>query len=264
MKHINLKLFTLAAVFTFILFAVFSVSAQKKCGKKEDDEKYEQTFRNATDKTISVKIIDEDCHAHSLTIKSGKAAKYESVYTGYLFIATIEGEEKEFTAAYTNYLITIGAAESSDAKKSFLQTVNQIRRGNNLSEIISDDKLMQTAQWFADLLAKHESDTGGHDAVAVGGEQYADMQDVGQRAKHFGWKGKGGVAEVVAGDNLLNLPGKDAIGGGFALIWASGTTHYAPFFDIGEQKFNRVGFGIAPSKATKDKYYAVAVFGTTE
>lgn len=31
-----------------------------------------------------------------------------------------------------------------------------------------------------------------------------------------------------------------------------------------EQKFNRVGFGLAPSKVTKDKNFAVAVFGTTE
>jgi hypothetical protein len=127
-----------------------------------------------------------------------------------------------------------------------------------------DDSLNQAAQWFADLLAKYESDTGGHDAVAVGGQEYANMQDVGQRAAHFGWKSRNGVAEVVAGDNLLNLPGKNALGGGFALIWSSGKTHYAPFFDIGVQKFNRVGFGIAPSKVTKDKYYAVAVFGTTD
>ncbi|MBS1793563.1 MAG: hypothetical protein JSS81_06900 [Acidobacteria bacterium] len=241
-----------------------TAAAQKKCGKKEDDEKYEQTFRNASEKTITVKVIDENCEAHSLTIKPGKAEKYDSVYTGYLFTASVGGEEKEYTAAYSNYIITIGAAESNDQKESFLETVNQIRRGNSLAPMEFDDRLNEAAQWYADLLAKYEGDAGGHDAVAVGGEQYKDMQDVGQRAAHFGWKTKNGVAEVVAGDNLLNLPGKNALGGGFALVWASGTTHYAPFFDIGEQKFNRVGFGLAPSKTTKDKYYAVAVFGTTD
>lgn len=258
------RILTIFAAFLIIAPLTAEVSAQKKCGTKEDDEKYEQTFRNASEKTITVTVIDEKCGEHKLTVKPGKAEKYDSVYTGYLFRASIGGETKEYKAEYTNYLLTIGAHESSDHRESFIETVNQFRRGSNLSPIEYDDHLNQAAQWFADLLAKYESDTGGHDAVAVGGEQYKDMQDVGQRAAHFGWKGKGGVAEVVAGDNLLNLPGKNAIGGGFALVWSSGTTHYAPFFDIGEQKFNRVGFGVAPSKVTKDKYYAVAVFGTTE
>lgn len=259
------KLF-LTGVALALIAGVFSAaaSAQKKCGKKEDDEKYEQTFRNASEKQIVVKIYDENCDEHSLTIKPGKAEKYDSVYTGYLFVANVGGEEKRYTAAYSNYQITIGAVESDDQRESFLQTVNQFRRGSNLAEIEFDESLNKAAQWFADLLAKYESDNGGHDAVAVGGPEYASMQDVGQRAAHFGWKSKNGVAEVVAGDNLLNLPGRRALGGGFALGWSSGTTHYAPFFDIGEQKFNRVGFGIAPSKVTKDKYYAVAVFGTTD
>ncbi|MBX7171054.1 MAG: CAP domain-containing protein [Pyrinomonadaceae bacterium] len=257
------RLFTLLMLAALFGAFTVAVSAQKKCGKKEDDEKYEQTFRNATDKTITVKVIDENCNEHPVTIKSGKAGKYESVYSGYLFVADIGGETKEFTAAYSNYVITIGAHESDDHRESFLQTVNHIRQGNNLSPMEFDDKLNQAAQWFADLLAKYEADSAGHDAVAAGGSEYASMQDVGQRATHFGWKEKTGVAEVVAGDNLLNLP-KGAIGGGFALGWSSSTTHYAPFFDIGEQKFNRVGFGIAPSKKTKDKYYAVAVFGTVE
>ncbi len=254
----------LAAVAIAASALTASVAGQKKCGKKEDDEKYEQTFRNASEKTITVKIYDEKCEAHSLTIKPGKAEKYDSVYTGYVFVANVDGDEKQYTAAYSNYQITIGAAESDDQRESFLQTVNQFRRGNGLAEFEFDESLNKAAQWFADLLAKYESDTGGHDAVAVGGPEYASMQDVGQRAAHFGWKSRNGVAEVVAGDNLLNLPGKRALGGGFALGWSSGTTHYAPFFDIGEQKFNRVGFGIAASKVTKDKYYAVAVFGTTD
>lgn len=258
------KLLTL--LLAFITIGVFSsaVSAQKKCGKKEDDEKYEQTFRNATDKTITVKIYDDTCAEHSVTIKPGKAGKYDGVHVGYLFVADVGGEEKEFHAAYTNYIITIGVHESDDARESFFETVNQIRRGNNLTPFEVDEKLNETAQWFAELLAKNEADSAGHDAVAAGGSQYANMQDVGQRASHFGWKEKTGVAEVVAGDSLPNMPGKNAVGGYFALVWASGTTHYAPFFDIGEQKFNRVGFAVVPASKTKDKYYAVAVFGTVE
>lgn len=258
------KLFTLITLIVAIGVLSGSASAQKKCGKKEDDEKYEQTFRNATDKTITVKVYDEKCSEHSLTIKSGKAGKYDGVHVGYLFVADVNGEEKEFKANYSNYIITIGVHESGDAKESFFETVNQIRRGNNLTPFEVDEKLNETAQWFANLLAEHEADSAGHDAVAAGGPQYANMQDVGQRASHFGWKEKTGVAEVVAGDSMPNMPGKDAIGGYFALAWASGTTHYAPFFDIGEQKFNRVGFAVAPAKNTKDKYYAVAVFGTVE
>lgn len=258
------KLLTL--ILTFITIGVFSnaVFAQKKCGKKEDDEKYEQTFRNAMDKTITIKIYDETCAEHSVTIKSGKAGKYENVHVGYLFVADAGGEEKEFKANYSNYIITIGAHESEDARESFFETVNQIRRGNNLTPFETDEKLNQAAQWFAELLAKNEADSAGHDAVAAGGAQYANMQDVGQRAQHFGWKEKTGVAEVVAGDSLPNMPGENAVGGYFALAWASGITHYAPFFDIGEQKFNRVGFGLAPASRTKDKFYAVAVFGTVE
>ena len=258
------KLFTLLMLAA--LFGAFTVtaSAQKKCGKKEDDEKYEQTFRNATDKTITVKVIDENCTEHPITIKSGKAGKYDGVHVGYLFVADIGGETKEFTAAYTNYIITIGVHESDDARESFFETVNQIRRGNNLPLFEVDEKLNQAAQWFAELLAKNEADSAGHDAVAAGGPQYSNMQDVGQRATHFGWKEKTGVAEVVAGDSLPNMPGKNAVGGFFALGWSSSTTHYAPFFDIGEQKFNRVGFAVVPASKTKDKYYAVAVFGTVE
>lgn len=258
------KLFTLITLLAAIGVLSGSASAQKKCGKKEDDEKYEQTFRNATDKTITVKVIDESCKEHPITIKSGKAGKYDGVHVGYLFVANIDGEEKEYTAAYSNYIITIGVHESGDAKESFFETVNQIRRGNNLTPFEVDEKLNEAAQWFANLLAEHEADSAGHDAVAAGGPQYSNMQDVGQRASHFGWKEKTGVAEVVAGDSMPNMPGKNAIGGYFALVWASGTTHYAPFFDIGEQKFNRVGFAVAPAKNTKDKYYAVAVFGTAE
>lgn len=258
------KIFTLITLLVAMGVLSGTASAQKKCGKKEDDEKYEQTFRNATDKTITVKIYDESCTEHSVTIKSGKAGKYEGVHVGYLFVADVNGEEKEYHAAYSNYIITIGVHESDNHKEGFLQTVNHIRHGNNLSPMEFDDKLNQAAQWFADLLAKHEADSAGHDAVAAGGQEYANMQDVGQRASHFGWKEKTGVAEVVAGDSMPNMPGKNAIGGYFALAWASSTTHYAPFFDIGEQKFNRVGFAVAPAKNTKDKYYAVAVFGTVE
>lgn len=245
------------------LLAVFSASettlAQKSCGvTKEDDEKYEQIFRNGSDHAITIKVIDENCQEHILKAEPGKAAKYDSVYVGYKFI--VEG--KEIKANYSNYIITIGAAHSNDARTSFLDTTNQFRRGHKLAEFQYDDKLNQAAQWFADLLAKYEADSAGHDAVAAGGDQYKDMQDVGQRVSHFGWKSKNGVAEVVAGDQMLNIGAADVIGGYFALGWSSGTTHHAPFFDVGEQKFNRVGFAVAESKKTKGKYYAVAVFGT--
>ncbi len=137
------KLFTLLMLAA--LFGAFTVtaSAQKKCGKKEDDEKYEQTFRNATDKTITVKVIDENCAEHPITIKSGKAGKYDNVHVGYLFVANVGGEEKEFHAAYTNYIITIGVHESDDARESFFETVNQIRRGNNLPLFEVDEKLKE-------------------------------------------------------------------------------------------------------------------------
>lgn len=245
------------------IIAVIALSnianAQKSCGvSKEDDEKYEQIFRNGSESAVTIKVIDENCDEHSVTVEPGKAAKYEPVYSGYKFrIGT-----KEVAAAYSNYIITVGVAHSGDARVSFLDTVNQFRRGHKLAELTYDDRLNQAAQWFADLLAKYEADAAGHDAVAAGGEQYKDMQDSGQRAAHFGWKGKGGVAEVVAGDQMLNIGTADVVGGYFALAWSSGTTHYAPFFDIGEQKFNKVGFAVAESKKTKGKFYAVALFGT--
>ena len=254
--------YVFCALATAATVMALSISAQKKCGTKDDDEKYEQTFRNATDKPIKIKVVDENCDEHLLTAEPGKAAKYDSVYTGYKFVINPGRDEKEITAAYTNYIITVGVAHSSDARQSFLDTTNQIRRGNKLTEFSYDSKLNQAAQWFADLLAKFEADAAGHDAVAAGGDQYKDMQDSAQRAAHFGWKGKGGVAELVAGDQMPNIGSTEVIGGYFALTWSSGTTHYAPFFDVGEQKFNRIGFAVAESKKTKGKYYAVALFGT--
>lgn len=250
--------------FGFVLASIFfgfvgTISAQKACSAtKDDDEKYEQFFRNGSDRAITVKVIDENCDEHTLKVEPGKGVKYDSVYTGYTFV--VEG--KEIKAAYSNYIITIGVARSADARASFLNTTNRFRRGNNLADFAYDDRLNLAAQWYADLLAKYEADAAGHDAVAAGGDQYKDMQDVGQRATHFGWKSKNGVAEVIAGDQLLNIGTTDSIGGYFALGWSSGTTHYAPFFDVGEQKFNKVGFAVAESKKTKGKYYAVALFGT--
>ena len=239
--------------------SVIAVSAQKTCSAtKEDDEKYEQIFRNGSAAEVTIRVIDENCDEHIVTVQPGKAAKYEPVYTGYKF----KIGDKEVAAAYSNYVITVGVVHSDDARTSFLDTVNQFRRGSKLAPFSYDDRLNQAAQWFADLLAKHEADSAGHDAVAAGGEQYKDMQDVGQRAAHFGWKSKNGVAEVVAGEHMLTMGAADVIGGFFALGWSSGTTHYAPFFDVGEQKFNKVGFAVAESPKTKGKFYAVAVFGT--
>lgn len=247
------------SVVAIALVAVIAVPAQKNCGKKEDDEKYEQTFRNASEKPIKVTILDEHCSETVLTVPSGKAATHNTVYSGYKFLFE---DGKSITAAYSNYIITVGVAHSSDARESFIKTTNQIRRGNKLADFSYDDKLNKAAQWFADLLAKFEADSAGHDAVAAGGEEYKDMQDSGQRAAHFGWKSSNGVAEVVAGDQLMNIGAADTVGGYFALAWSSSTTHYAPFFDIGEQKFNKVGFAVAESTKTKGKFYAVALFGT--
>lgn len=254
------KLFTpIFVILATTALSVTAISAQKSCSAtKDDDEKYEQTFRNGSDKAVTIKVIDENCDEHTLTVQPGKAAKYEPVYTGYQF----KIGDKEIKAAYSNYIITVGIVHSDDARTSFLDTVNQFRSGNNLAPFSYDDRLNKAAQWFADLLAKYEADRAGHDAVAAGGDQYRDMQDVGQRAAHFGWKSKNGVAEVVAGDHMLTIGSAEVVGGFFALGWSSGTTHYAPFFDIGEQKFNKVGFAVAESPKTKGKLYAVAVFGT--
>ena len=60
------------------IIAVIALSnianAQKSCGvSKEDDEKYEQIFRNGSESAVTIKVIDENCDEHSVTVEPGTA-----------------------------------------------------------------------------------------------------------------------------------------------------------------------------------------------
>jgi hypothetical protein len=100
-------------------------------------------------------------------------------------------------------------------------------------------------------------DVMDHDAQAVGGAEYADMKDIGDRLKKFFWKG-GGAAEALSGGSFTDL---SQAGSTWVLDWSSSDTHYRPFLSLDNQVFTHVGFGYASSAKKPNEYYACAIFG---
>ena len=254
---INLKIVLVIMVF----WAVATVApAQNVCSKQTGDA-MKIFIRNASEKAFTVNYVDENCKESSGdTVEPGKAFSGDAT-GGDAFRVRETGTNnviQTVVANPSNTTTTIGIVKNSDPSQSFIQTLNQIRRGRNLPEIELNDSLTKGCQWFADLMAKF--DKGGHDAVLIGGNSYKDMQNPWDRSKKMGYVGDGGTEATGEGDvtDIMLLGGDSMIG------WASSSTHYRPFLAMDGQMFKQVGFGYAKSAKKPNYYYTCAVFGNPE
>ncbi|MBL8206434.1 MAG: CAP domain-containing protein [Blastocatellia bacterium] len=249
------------AVITFV-FAASSAAAQNVCTKQVDDTAVKLYIRNATAKAFTVHYVDDKCK-ESLSdekIEPGRAFSGDT-HNGHAFRVREDGTNKLLQAVVANpdhSTVTIGNIKNADPRQGFLETLNRVRKGRNLPPMEFDNSLNQACQWFADLMAKY--DKGGHDAVEVGGNSYANMKEPEMRTKKFGYKGDGGTEATASGDYAdVSLIGGDAM-----LGWSSSDTHFRPFLSLDDQVFKQVGFGYARSATNKDTYYTCAVFGNPD
>jgi uncharacterized protein YkwD len=217
--------------------------------------------RNATDKAFTVNYVDENCKEHSSDekVEPGRAFSGD-VTSGDAFRVREAGSNRliqTVVANLSNTSTTIGIVKNSDVRQSFIQTLNQIRRGRNLPEIQLNEQLNNSCQWFADLMAKYGK--GGHDAVLIGGNSYADMQNPWDRSKKMGYIGDGGT-EATGETSWADI---NSLGGEAMIGWASSNTHYRPFLGMDGQLFKHVGFGYAKSNKNGN-FYTCAVFGNPD
>lgn len=248
-------------ILVLILTVAFAAQAQNVC-TKQTGSSMKIYIRNATEKAFTVNYVDGDCKESSSDekIEPGKAFTGD-VTGGDAFRVREAGTNNVIQTVVANPLnttTTIGVVKNSDPRQSFIQTLNQIRRGRNLPEIELNDSLTKGCQWFAELMAKF--DKGGHDAVLIGGNSYKDMQNPWDRSKKMGYVGDGGTEATGEGDvtDLMTLGGDSMIG------WASSSTHYRPFLAMDGQMFKQVGFGYAKSAKKPNYYYTCAVFGNPD
>lgn len=239
-----------------------AVMGQNVCTKQVGNTEVKLAIRNATDKAFTVNYVDDKCKESPSDekIEPGRSFKGDATQ-GDAFRVREAGSNKllqEVVADPSNTTVTIGVINNSDPRQSFIQTLNQIRRGRNLPPIELNDALNQSCQWFTDLMAKF--DKGGHDAVVVGGSSYTDMQHPGMRSKKRGYVGDGATEATGEGDwtDLASLGGNSMIG------WSSSDTHFRPFLSQDNQLFKHVGFGYAKSAKKPNYYYTCAVFGNPE
>lgn len=249
-------------IFLSVLSFASSVAAQKVCTKQVDDRAVKLNILNATEKPFTVHYVDESCKESPSDekIEPGRAFTGDT-YNGHAFRVREEGTNKllqEVVANPSNTTTIVGLVKNSDPKQGFLQTLNRIRQGRNLAPMEFDNSLNQACQWFADLMAKF--DKGGHDAIEVGGNSYADMQHPWFRVKKFNYKGDGGTEATSEGDfNDVSVIGSYAMMG-----WSSSNTHFRPFLSMDNQVFKQVGFGYAKSAKKPNYYYMCAVFGNPD
>ena len=258
MKNKNLNL--IIWMMTALVFVSFSAAmAQNICTKQTDDIQVKLYIRNATEKSFTVHYVDENCKesASDEKIEPGRAFSGDAT-NGDAFRVREDGSNKllkEVVAKPSNSTVTVGNISNSDVREGFLETLNRVRRGRNLPPMEFDDSLNQACQWFAELMAKH--DKGGHDAVEVGGNSYADMKEPYMRVKKYSYKGDGGTEATADGD----WADTSLIGGDSMLGWSSSSTHFRPFLSMDNQLFKNVGFGYAKSAKKPNHYYTCAVFG---
>lgn len=254
-KNLNIALIIAA----FMVAAAISGTAQNICTKQKDDTAVKLYVRNATDKAITVNYVDESCKesASDDKIEPGRAFIGDTT-NGHAFRVREADSNKllqTVVADPSNTTVTIGVIKNSDPRESFIETLNQVRRGRNLPLIELNDSLNKSCQWFAEHMAKY--DKGGHDAVEVGGSSYADMQHPSMRSKKMGYIGDGATEATGEGDvaDISTLGGDSMIG------WSSSNTHFRPFLSQDNQIFKQVGFGYAKSAKKPNYYYTCAVFG---
>lgn len=242
-----------------ILIASAAASAQNICTKQVDDTAVKLNIRNATEKSITVNYVDESCKESASDDKIEPGRAFEGDTTNGHAYRVREADSNKLlqtvVADSSNTTVTVGIIKNSDPRQSFIETLNQVRRGRNLPPIEFNDSLNKSCQYFADLMAKF--DKGGHDAVEVGGSSYADMQHPGMRSKKMGYIGDGATEATGQGDvtDITSLGGDSMMG------WSSSNTHFRPFLSQDNQIFKQVGFGYAKSAKKPNYYYTCAVFG---
>ena len=257
MKNKNLNLIIWATA--LLLIASSAAMAQNVCTKTIDDTAVKLYIRNATEKSISVNYIDENCKESASDDKIEPGRAFEGDTTNGHAYRVREADSNKLlqtvVADPSNTTVTIGVIKNSDPRQSFIQTLNQIRRGRNLPPIELNDSLNKSCQWFAEHMAKF--DKGGHDAVLVGGSSYANMQHPGMRSKKMGYIGDGATEATGEGDvtDITSLGGDSMMG------WSSSNTHFRPFLSQDNQIFKHIGFGFAKSAKKPNYYYTCAVFG---
>lgn len=117
-------------------------------------------------------------------------------------------------------------------------------------DLVLDDTLSNTAQWFAEALAA--GDKGGSDGHTYTGSQTYQgktMAKLGERCAAFSAPCN---AEIVA-------PGWDA--GGQPYGWMATDTHYRWYFGV-DKVYTKIGFGVAKDKT--GKWYYVGLAGGDE
>lgn len=255
-KNLNLIIWMMTVL---ILTASTAATAQNICTKQTDDRQVKLYIRNATEKAFTVHYVDENCKesASDEQIEPGRAFSDDTGNGSAFRVREVSSNKllKEVVAKPDNSTVTIGSISNSDVREGFLETLNRVRKGRNLPPMEFDDSLNQACQWFAELMAKY--DKGGHDAVEVGGNSYADMKAPWMRVKKYSYKGDGGTEATADGD----WTDTSLIGGDSILGWSSSSTHFRPFLSMDNQLFKNVGFGYAKSATKKNYYYTCAVFG---
>ena len=254
-KKLNLIIWVMMA----LVLTASAAMAQNICTKQVDDTQVKLYIRNATEKSITVNYVDESCKESASDDKIEPGRAFEGDTTNGHAYRVREADSNKLlqtvVADPSNTTVTIGIIKNSDPRQSFIETLNQVRRGRNLPPIELNDSLNKSCQWFAEHMAKY--DKGGHDAVEVGGSSYADMQHPGMRSKKMGYIGDGGTEATGQGDvtNITSLGGDSMMG------WSSSNTHFRPFLSQDNQIFKQVGFGYAKSAKKPNYYYTCAVFG---
>ncbi len=216
-------------------------------------------IRNSTGREIEIHRVAEDCReTPGAVVGTGKQFEINT-YANNVFRIYDKGASTfldEFVIEADKSTYIVKPVENDTPASGFLETANIIRKSRNLPTLAADEKLTNACQWFAEFMANEDQNRPGHTVREFRSDNpHPDRNTTLQRLAFFGWDKKNSVHfEATA---LDTIPDINVLGGHFALLWSSGTTHHKPFY---EGKFKQAGFGYAKAKSGTIKYYACALF----
>ena len=159
----NKKLNLIIWVMTAMVLTASAAMAQNICTKQVDDTQVKLYIRNATEKSFTVHYVDENCKESASDDKIEPGRAFEGDTTNGHAYRVREADSNKLlqtvVADPSNTTVTIGVIKNSDPRQSFIETLNQVRRGRNLPPIELNDSLNKSCQWFAEHMAKF--DKGG-------------------------------------------------------------------------------------------------------